>query len=319
MASDDCFKAAVAALSKSSDYGELRRTMLEWAPRFHDALHEKRIVPGPRPELGMDLSTVPGRCGFTARRGRDFIVSIGNETPAEEKRFTLAHELGHVLLDSAGRSTAHLNPVKEEKLCELFASRAIAPRYAVDDYLRHSGFPTDLADVRRFAKRFQVTLRASLVVLDGFLPQRWPVAFVAASWTRHRQRDVWGVRVEASAADQRFYFPPEGRLTTLGLRDLEAVVLNDEIGSESKGDDRRVEIPSRRGPIPSWTGPSQWAAQVHRAPGSTAESNEPGVLCSIDVGRLKPMATRPRRRSAGRWSFTPVSEVPGQMNFERPA
>jgi hypothetical protein len=317
MKSDDTFKAAVQAVSEVSSYGELQRTMLAWAPRFHAALFAKRIAPGPRPELGMDISIVPGRCGFTAKRGEDFLVSIGNETSTAEKRFTLAHELGHVLLGSAGRSLADRNPAKEERLCESFASRAIARRYDVDEYLRDAGLPTDIADVRRFAKRFRVTLRASLVVLGDFLPGRWPVAFVAASWKPHRQRDVWGVRVEAAAADHRFYLPPEGRLMTIGLRELEAFVLRREIGAEEKGRDRRVEIPSRRGRIPGWTGPSTWTAEVHRAPGSTAEDREPGVLCCIDVTELKPMHTRPSPRSRGAWRLNPVGKVPGQMDLDR--
>lgn len=308
------FAAAARAVARSSNRREVRRTMLEWAPRFHDAIFEKRIVPGERSELGMRLSVIPGRCGFTVKKGKLFFVSIGNQTSTAEKRFTLAHELGHVLLGSVDRSVVPLSRVEEEKLCEVFASRVVARRDEVQCYLESVGPPREIADLKRFARRFQITLRASLVVLDGALPNRWPVAFVAASLRRHPLRDVKGIRIDAAAADRRFYFPRDSRLGSLGFCELEPWVLREAVGAELKGHERSVEIPSRGGRLQAWIGPGDWVAQVHRAPGSTAESNEPGVLCRIEVERLKPRPARPRLRSR---QARPFVEIPGQLRLGR--
>jgi Zn-dependent peptidase ImmA (M78 family)/DNA-binding XRE family transcriptional regulator len=65
--------------------------------------------------------------------GRTYpIVAVSSRWPGDRQRFTLAHELGHLLL--SGRLAAGIN---EEKACDRFAGAFLAPKAAVVQLLGH--------------------------------------------------------------------------------------------------------------------------------------------------------------------------------------
>ena len=64
--------------------------------------------------------------GLAARVGGFPFVVVGAEWPGDRQRFTLAHELGHLVLD--GRLAEGID---EEKACHRFAGAFLAPREAV--------------------------------------------------------------------------------------------------------------------------------------------------------------------------------------------
>lgn len=74
----------------------------------------------------------PGFSGLTATAQTDDgrrtypVVAVSSRWPGDRQRFTLAHELGHLLLD--GRLSADLDA---EKACDRFAGAFLAPRDAV--------------------------------------------------------------------------------------------------------------------------------------------------------------------------------------------
>ena len=73
----------------------------------------------------------PGFSGLTAKvrteDGREYpVVAVSKRWPGDRQRFTLAHELGHLLLE--GRLADGLD---EEKACDRFAGAFLAPRLAV--------------------------------------------------------------------------------------------------------------------------------------------------------------------------------------------
>jgi len=77
----------------------------------------------------------PGFSGLTGKArtkdGREFpIVAVSKRWPGDRQRFTLAHELGHLLLEA--RLAIGLN---EEKACDRFAGAFLAPRAAVHQLL----------------------------------------------------------------------------------------------------------------------------------------------------------------------------------------
>ncbi|MBI1613635.1 ImmA/IrrE family metallo-endopeptidase, partial [Escherichia coli] len=70
----------------------------------------------------------PGFSGLTAKArtedGRLYpVVAVSSRWPGDRQRFTLAHELGHLLLD--GRLA---DDIDEEKACDRFAGAFLAPR-----------------------------------------------------------------------------------------------------------------------------------------------------------------------------------------------
>ncbi len=77
----------------------------------------------------------PGFSGLTAQArtgdGRAYpIVAVSNRWPGDRQRFTLAHELGHLLFE--GRLA---DGIDEEKACDRFAGAFLAPRVAVRQLL----------------------------------------------------------------------------------------------------------------------------------------------------------------------------------------
>lgn len=82
--------------------------------------------------------THPGFSGLTARacteEGREYpIVAVSKSWSGDRQRFTLAHELGHLLLE--GRLADGLDT---EKACDRFAGAFLAPRVAVVQLLGQS-------------------------------------------------------------------------------------------------------------------------------------------------------------------------------------
>ena len=80
----------------------------------------------------------PGFSGLTATArtsdGRMYpIVAVSSQWPGDRQRFTLAHELGHLLL--SGRLAAGID---EEKACNRFAGAFLAPKAAVVQLLGHA-------------------------------------------------------------------------------------------------------------------------------------------------------------------------------------
>lgn len=314
MAADEQLKAAARAFSRAASIAEVQRLVDIWAPRFHSEL-DSRVISGPRPSLGMNVATIPGRGGMTARMGDSYFVGIGNWAEAGEKRFVLAHEFAHVVLNSnPGR--LELDTKTEERLCNRFAGRTLMPPAKMREHFQQAGFPRALADIIRFARRFRTTLRASLAALDEFVPAEWPTAFVAASWREHPRGDgVEGMRIDTSASDGRLFFPRDCRLSTLGYSSLESWALDAPVGKESHGEDAKAAVKSKRPGVSGWNGASRWTAKVQFAPGSQAESDLRGVLCCVSTDRLIPMPPK-SRRPRPQWSTPKAPDIiPGQLGM----
>jgi len=298
------------ALAAAESLDQVRQMLSTCAPRFHHVLR-RRMAVGPRPDLGMHLAKMPGRAGFTSRAGDSFFVSLGSEARTGERRFTLAHELAHTLLDAVDRERISLDCRNEEELCELFARRALAPPDKVRAYFNTAGFPRELNDLAAFVRTFGVSLRAGIVALDEFCPDPWPVAFIGASWRSHPRGDgVFGMRIDASMADRRLFFPAHCRVATLGYTELEAWVMAADPGDCTRGADTSLRLRSRRRGVSTWTGSSTWSAQAHLVPGGSRSDPGRGLLACIDVAHLSPVTAR-RRRSTG--PLPTISAVPGQL------
>jgi Zn-dependent peptidase ImmA (M78 family) len=314
MAPDRLLEQAARGFGAAKSVAELRRAVDLWAPRFYDSL-PKRVRDVAYPDLGMDVRMTAGRGGWMIRKGDDFVVGIG-ERGNQEHRFTLAHELAHVVLDLA--QVDGLGEEIEEDLCDLFARRALIPPAMARDYFDEAGPPRNVPDLRHFAEQFSASLRLCVVALNDLLPPRWPVGFLAASWRQHARGDgVWGLRVEVSACDRRIFFPKESRLSTLGYENLEAWATEAVPGALEKGRDECASPKSRARGVTEWRGESRWQAERHLGPGTSAESKVPAVLAAVDLSGLRPISSMPRRRRMAGTQERPPAVLPGQMGLIR--
>lgn len=71
--------------------------------------------------------------GLSARAGSHHVIAIGEEWPGDRQRFTLAHELGHLILE--GRLDESLGNRDIEKACDRFAGAFLAPAVMVYELL----------------------------------------------------------------------------------------------------------------------------------------------------------------------------------------
>jgi Zn-dependent peptidase ImmA (M78 family) len=148
--------------------------------------------------------------GYVQLEGNRWSVVISSSGPRTRRRFTLAHELGHVLLFRAGEEGCardlmryrsgdfqpdlHQDP-DEEALCNAFAQELLMPRSDVEERLQlKTVSPRSILD---FAREFDVSIQAAALKSITVLGKRrvgcsfwdlqalWPVKLW---WTGVRTR-----------------------------------------------------------------------------------------------------------------------------------
>lgn len=115
------------------------------------------------------LAPLPGGISGLANRlnGRWYVVADTTGTSVGRLRFTLAHELGHVVMDHApsvdDQTTLSLHSGRHEQEVEanFFAAELLVPRNAVEDSYEAAGHPSDreaqLTFILETAQRFGTT------------------------------------------------------------------------------------------------------------------------------------------------------------------
>ena len=105
----------------------------------------------------------PGFSGLTATArtsdGRTYpIVAVSSRWPGDRQRFTLAHELGHLLI--AGRLVAETG---EEKACDHFAGAFLAPMAAVVQNLGQNRHHVELRELYALKHAFGLSMAGWLL------------------------------------------------------------------------------------------------------------------------------------------------------------
>lgn len=96
------------------------------------------------------------------RRGHT-IVEVAAKTGYARRRFTIAHEAGHLYVSARGLR-AELGDAEEEAFCDAFAEALLMPRPWVIGWAQDA-ISTDLDTLGAFAKQADVSISASLVRL----------------------------------------------------------------------------------------------------------------------------------------------------------
>lgn len=122
--------------------------------------------------LDTDLS------GFYVRNGDDRIIGVNGHHPSVRQRFTVAHELGHALLEGTAhhdrvfrfrdpRSSQGIDP--EEVAANTFAAELLMPEDWITDRwlgLTSGGELTDEEAAKQMAKEFGVSSQALTIRLS---------------------------------------------------------------------------------------------------------------------------------------------------------
>lgn len=85
-----------------------------------------------------------------------FIVLLGNIKDGARQRFTIAHELGHLVLKSKN------NELDEEKLCNRFASSLLMPKEAVYNELGIIRNSISIFELKAFKEEYKVSYSATI-------------------------------------------------------------------------------------------------------------------------------------------------------------
>jgi hypothetical protein len=156
---------------------------------FADSLRPSRLVPvdvdallsklGVKFEVRIAERGIKGSYGFLLRGGRTATVVVVRDARARgtltaRERFTVAHELGHLVWDRRVglQPTGRTDYWKLEGVCNRFAANLLVPTdFLLDDSNAPPSGPLDILSwVRRLANRLQV----SLEVLGGRLVDCYP-------------------------------------------------------------------------------------------------------------------------------------------------
>ncbi len=147
----------------------------------------KYVSPYRKP--GMTLEVLAGKLGVSAiveeglpfdggvfAEGTKLTIKINSSSIPVRKRFTLAHELGHLIISGndarSARRCLTSNPL--EMACDLVAAELLMP---VDEVLGAFEGRASVATLRLFADRFKVSLQAAAVRLRELKLWRESVGF----------------------------------------------------------------------------------------------------------------------------------------------
>jgi hypothetical protein len=193
--------------------------------------------------LEIDLRLVPMTARGSAHQSDGAkVVFINASDPHELQRFTMAHEVAHLLLTPPDLERDVLHPTAEEELCETFASELLMPKHSISLQLR-DGPPTP-EDVLRLCGEYRVNVRPMIRALGKHLASN--VHLLLARWRGHPRRlEAVAFRVDASAGDRRIFFPRDQRLSTVGLANLAQEGARAAHGECAEGSDEGVVIELR--------------------------------------------------------------------------
>jgi hypothetical protein len=117
--------------------------------------------------------------GSVQRTGDGYVVRINRNVPATRQRFTLAHELGHIVLGRLTQTDSWIRyrwkrgrpePVLEERFCDLFASRLLIPDSSLIDL--NDWRTISLARIVLRAQQLNVSYSAMMGRIVEVLPGR---------------------------------------------------------------------------------------------------------------------------------------------------
>lgn len=144
------------------------------------------------------------------------VLVDASEHPRQQ-RFTVAHELAHLLLADVDRKQLGLRHDDEERICDEFALRLLVPPGDLRDRL--DGQRVKLGDVLALSRRYDVGLSTMLRVLAPTLADTRQLVLVASRRGHPQRPGEIELRAHAVRCGDVF-IPGHVRLATLGLEDV---------------------------------------------------------------------------------------------------
>ncbi len=111
----------------------------------------------------MNISAMPSADlignGALENDGRGFRIVYAPDLPVSRRRFTIAHELGHAVLQKASKKVFSASN-ELERLCDMFAAEVLLPR---PHFLRSIDDEFHLSTLPQLARSFQVSVTTTAI------------------------------------------------------------------------------------------------------------------------------------------------------------
>jgi len=140
--------------------------------------------------------------GFSLWDDQTPLVAANTAWNAEARMFTLLHECGHLLTRTSSACLegtyrrARAQSDETERWCEQFAGLLLLPLDALVGYLEHLGLSgrqvTDVETVRKIARHFRVSLRATTLRLIDLDRANWSLYAALPRWVDDKPRGGGG-------------------------------------------------------------------------------------------------------------------------------
>lgn len=120
----------------------------------------------------------------------DLVIKLNVASPPTRKRFTLAHEIGHLLLGKTGLRSSCGRDEELERKCDTIASELLMPTYEAVPYIKSLGKPSP-EKLKLIAKKYAVSLQTAAIRLHWDF-RLWKCC--VGSWERSPEiKTVWFV------------------------------------------------------------------------------------------------------------------------------
>ena len=163
------------------------------------------------------VQTTMGSSGGCRLRQGFATVYVNRDDGLERRRYTLAHELGHLFLQY-GKATEKLDlsTHDEENLCDEFASHLLVNRALLQQELNAVKCfqPQTLMSL---AKKFRVNLTPMVIALSDCWNAGWGILILAKVQGHPDRPNEIEFRVKATTATAPWYVPKYATLDKLGL------------------------------------------------------------------------------------------------------
>jgi Zn-dependent peptidase ImmA (M78 family) len=291
-------------MQSAGDRRTATRTLREISTEVADALEDHPSLASEWAPIGLEIECKPlAASGLCVRGTRRIVVRSRDSAP--RKRYTVAHELAHLLLAHAAESAGlRFGCHEEERLCERFAGEVLVPRELLTEYLQTHPPAPSLEWLSDAADHFGVSLSAVTIALGEL---RWDgsAAYLLARNVGHPKRpDQKDLRIASAAAPDHLWLPRHKRLRSLGWGALVDWAAGKEPGAMRRDQDAQVVFPA--GPAAP-RGTAGWKGVVPSEAMVIAGAYR--VVMALDVGELRPKQRHGRRRAVstaqeGQLAFT---------------
>lgn len=178
------------------------------------------------------------------------------------KRFTAAHEAGHLLLSRLSVTNPDfLSAKSEEKICNEFASELLIPRPLLRETLEKCQKLTSQLIIE-LCRNFRVNLQPMLIAIDQIGKFTDKIVVIAKKRGHPQRPEEIDYRIIATPIRGLTFLPTFQRLQSLGLGDLVEVLSSASPGIAHTGRSKLLRFPlwSKRVGNGEACGPANWEA-----------------------------------------------------------